>query len=278
MTEGVRMVGASELKACCAQLYSNDWVRTLVGESLHPGGLELTRRLGHLLGLGPGRTLLDVACGRGTSAIWLARELDCEVTGVDYAKQNTDSARSAAALSRVSAQTRFMPGDAEHLPLPDSSFDAAICECSFCTFPDKPAAAREMFRVLHPGGRLGLADLVRSGPLPAELESLLGWVACIADARPVAEYRSTLEDCGFVVEQVEVHDDALATLVDGIRRRLVGAQLASGLGKMNLPGIDLATATSLARTAARAIEDRCLSYVLLLATKPTTGLVEVSTR
>ena len=278
MTDGVRMVEARELKACCAQLYSNEWVRTLVGESLHPGGLELTRRLGHLLGLGPGRTLLDVACGPGTSAIWLARELDCKVMGVDYAQRSIAAARHSAAASGVSTLVWFLRGDAEHLPLPDSSFDAVICECSFCTFPDKPAAAREIFRVLRPGGRLGLADLVRSGPLPAELESLLGWVACIADARPIAEYRSTLEDSGFVVELVEGHDTALVTLVDGIRRRLVGAQLGSGLGKLDLPGIDFPAATSMARSAARAIEERCLGYALLVATKPTTGYVEVSNR
>ncbi|TAN31717.1 class I SAM-dependent methyltransferase [bacterium] len=271
MNEGVRMVEARELKACCAQLYSNDWVRTLAGESLHPGGLELTRRLGRLLGLGPGRALLDVACGYGSSALWLAGELDCEVTGVDYAQPSIATARREAAASAVPARARFLSADAEHLPLSDSSFDAVICECSFCTFPDKLAAAREIFRVLRPGGRFGLADLVRSGPLPAELVGLLGWVACIADARPVAEYRSTLEACGFVVELVEHHDTALATLVDGIRRRLVGAQLASTLGKLDLPGIDLAAATSLARGAARAIEDRRLGYALLLAAKPAPG-------
>ena len=64
MTDGVRIVGATELNACCVQLYSNDWVKILVGESLHPGGLELTQHLGQVLGLGPGRTLLDVALAR----------------------------------------------------------------------------------------------------------------------------------------------------------------------------------------------------------------------
>jgi ubiquinone/menaquinone biosynthesis C-methylase UbiE len=63
-----------------------------------------------------------------------------------------------------------------------------ICECAFCTFRDKSAAASEFARVLKPGGKVGLSDLTRSGILPAELDGLLAWVACIADARPISEY------------------------------------------------------------------------------------------
>lgn len=267
-TESIRMVEARQLKACCSQLYTSDWPRLLIGDALHPGGLELTRRLGGLLGIGRDRTLLDVACGSGTSAVYLARELGCSVTGVDYAESNIASARQAAATAGLTARARFLSADSEHLPFADSSFDAVICECSFCTFPDKPLAAREIFRVLCPGGRFGMTDVVRSGPLPAELDSLLAWSACIADAQPAEGYRSILESCGFEVEMVERHDAALGGLVDRVRRRLVGAQLASGLGKLDLPWIDLITATSLARSAVRAIEDGRLGYALLVAAKP----------
>jgi arsenite methyltransferase len=268
--DGTQMIRADEIKNCCALLYSNDLVRLLVGESLHPGGLELTRRTGELLALSPGRKLLDVACGPGASAIWLAREFGCEVRGVDYAKRGVAAARHAATATGLSERARFLVGDAERLPLPDSSFDAVICECSFCTFPDKPVAVREIFRVLAPGGRFALSDLVRTGPIPAELQGLFAWVACIADAWPVEEYRSLLEECAFEVELVERHDALLGTLVDGIRRRLVGAQLASGLGKLELPGLDLAAAAALARSAADAIEDGRLGYALVVATKPST--------
>ena len=268
MSESLSATDAIGIKTCCARLYSNDWVRLLVGESLHPGGLELTRRLGDLLGLVSGSELLDVACGSGTSAFHLAHEFGCRVTGLDYGEDSVAAARKAAELRGLSARARFLTGDAERLPLPAASFGAVICECAFCTFPDKPAAAREVFRVLRPGGRFGLADLVRSGPLPADLEGLLAWAACVADARPVDDYRATLEGCGFEVDMVEFHDQALSTLVDDIRRRLVGAQLASGLGKLELPRIDLAKASALARSAARAIEDHRLGYILLVATKP----------
>lgn len=261
---------ADEIKICCALLYSNDWVRLLVGESLHPGGVELTRRTGELLALGEGRKLLDVACGPGTSAICLAETFGCDVTGVDFSKQSIAAAEHAAEARGVSNRARFLLGDAEHLPLPDTSFDAVICECSLCTFPDKPAAVREIFRVLRPGGRFGLSDLVRTGPIPPELQSLSAWVACIADARPLAEHRSLLDECGFQVELAERHDELLETMVDSIRRRLVAAQLASGLGKLELPGLDLDSAAVMARSAAGAVKDGRLGYALVIATKPST--------
>ncbi|MGC8474701.1 MAG: SAM-dependent methyltransferase, partial [Candidatus Dormibacteria bacterium] len=71
------------LKSCCANLYSSEAVRLLVGESFHPGGIELTRRLADLLDLRPGDEVLDIASGPGTSAIELASSLGCSVTGVE---------------------------------------------------------------------------------------------------------------------------------------------------------------------------------------------------
>jgi len=74
------------LKQCCARLYESDIARLLLGESFHPGGLKLTQRLGEILGLGPDSRVLDVASGKGTSAIFLAQRFGCEVVGVDYGK------------------------------------------------------------------------------------------------------------------------------------------------------------------------------------------------
>jgi ubiquinone/menaquinone biosynthesis C-methylase UbiE len=261
------MIMADEIKTCCAVLYSSDLVRLLVGESLHPGGLELTQHIGELLALSPDRKLLDIACGPGTSAIWFAREFGCDVTGLDYGKRSIAVARDAANAAGLSDRARFLCGDAEHLPLPDSSVDAVICECSFCTFPNKLGAAREVLRVLAPGGRFAVSDLVRIGPLPSELQSLFGWVGCIAGAQPLEDYRSLLEESNFKVELVEHHDALLRVLVDNIRRRLVGAQVASGLGRLELAGIDLDSATAMARSAADAVRNGRLGYVLIVATK-----------
>ncbi len=100
------------------------------------------------------------------------------------------------------------------------------------------------------------------------MQGLFAWVACIADAWPVAEYKLLLEECAFEVELVERHDALLGAMVDTVRRRLVGAQLASGLGKLELPAIDLESAAAIARSAADAIEEGRLGYALMIARKP----------
>jgi hypothetical protein len=84
------------------------------------------------------------------------------------------------------------------------------------------------------------------------------------------DYRSLLEESNFKLELVERHDALLRTLVDNIRRRLVGAQLASGLGGLELLGIDLDSAAALARSAADAVRDGRLGYLLMVATKAPT--------
>jgi len=156
-------------------------------------------------------------------------------------------------------------GDAERLRFPDASFDAVICECAFCTFPDKNAAAREFRRVTRVSGKVGLSDLTRSGPLPQSLEGLLAWIACIADARPVEEYTAYLSAAGFTVDAVEAHDEALAQMARDIQGKLMGIELASKLKKLELPDVDLEEAKRLARAASAAIRERLLGYTLITA-------------
>ncbi|HET8854163.1 MAG TPA: class I SAM-dependent methyltransferase, partial [Ktedonobacteraceae bacterium] len=175
-TDNMAGVGADEVKACCAAAYTSDWARHLLGESFHPGGLALTKRLGTLLDLGPGKRLLDVATGKGASAIFLAQQFGCEVIGVEYSNDLVREATRAAEVAGIAHLVRFEQGDAERLAFADGQFDAVICECAFCTFPNKLAAAGECTRVLRSGGSMGLADLTRSGEVPAELQGLLAWI------------------------------------------------------------------------------------------------------
>jgi ubiquinone/menaquinone biosynthesis C-methylase UbiE len=254
-----------EIKACCAAVYESDWARLLLGDSFHPGGLILTERLGNLMELGPDQRLLDVAAGVGSSAIFLAERFGCEVVGIDYGRDSVALANTAAAEAGLTNQVRFELADAERLPFDDRSFDAVICECAFCTFPDKTKAAAEFARVLRPGGRVGLSDLTRSGPLPAELEGLLAWVACIADAQPMNRYVEYLATAGLTVDQLEAHDEALSQTVADVRAKLLGAELLVKLKKIDLPGADFEQARIIARSAAEAIREGKLGYALLLA-------------
>jgi arsenite methyltransferase len=261
--------GASaDLKRCCAALYGSDWARMLLGESFHPGGLALTERLGALLGLGPASRVLDAAAGRGTSAIYLARRFGCAVTGVDLAHGNVAEATEEAARADLADRVQFVAGDAEWLPFTDGSFDAVVCECALCTFPNKATACGEFRRVLRPGGRLGLSDLTRDGPLPKELTGVLAWVACVADAQPAAGYEGLLRAEGLTVDVIERHDGALRELVDRIRVRLLGAQLLIAVRRNDPPDLDLSRARDLLRSATAAISEGRLGYALLAATKP----------
>ena len=255
----------AELKSCCAAIYQSDFARVLLGDSFHPGGQRLTARLGEHLGLGPGVRVLDLASGKGASAIFVARHFGCQVVGVDFGPQNVGEANSRATAAQVDHLVSFVEGDAERLDLPDAGFDAVICECAFCTFPDKPAAASEFARVLRPKGRVGMSDLTRSGPLPQDLEGLLAWIACIADARPVEEYAGYLEAAGFDVTTIEPHIYALAEMARDVRGRLLGVEMMVKLKKLDLPGADFEQAKQLARAAATAIEQGLLGYSQIIA-------------
>jgi arsenite methyltransferase len=256
---------SEDVKSCCATLYESDMARMLLGDSFHPGGLRLTQRLGEKLGLRTGLRVLDVASGKGESAIFLAQTFGCEMVGVDFGPENVKQASARAEGANVGRLVSFRQGDAEKIDFPDASFDAVICECAFCTFPDKRAAASEFVRVLKPGGQVGLSDLTRAATLPAELTGLLAWVACIADARPVEEYAGYLEAAGMCQVEIEPHDEALAEMVHDIQGKLLGAELMSKLKKLDLAGVDFAQAKALAKAAAEAVRVKTLGYAIVSA-------------
>lgn len=238
----------------------------LLGDSFHPGGLALSERLGALLALKPEDHVLDVAAGTGATAIHLAQRFGCRVTGVDLSAENVERAGKAAEARSLSDRVRFQVADAESLPFTDRCFDALLCECAFCTFPSKSVAASEFARVLNPGGRLGLSDLTRSQQLPPELNTLMAWVACIADALPVENYHALLQTAGFRILTTEPHREALENMVRQIRTRLLAFEIARGLKKVLVPAVDLTAAKQMALAAQDAIRADRLGYVIVTAT------------
>lgn len=256
------------VKACCAAAYQHEAVALLLGESYHPGGPDLTRRLAAAMDLAPGSRVLDVASGPGSTALLLAAEFGCTVEGVDLGEQSIQRATHAAAARGLSDRVRFTPGDAEALPFPDDSFDAVVCECSLCTFPDKARAAAELARVLRPRGRVGITDVTLTpGALPAELADLAGWVACLADAQTATGYAQLLHSAGLVVTTKEDHSHALAELVDRVEARLRALRMAARAVPA-LSGVDLDRVIGLVQQAAAAIDNAAIGYSLLVAAKP----------
>lgn len=251
------------VKACCATAYGIDLVALFLGESYHPGGADLTRRLADALTLRPGEHVLDVAAGIGTTALLLSAERDVRIVGVDLGEAQVVRARKRAVDAGLEGMAMFDLGDAERLPAADASFDVVVCECAFCTFPDKDTAAAEIARVLRPGGRVGITDVwLDPTRLDPELQNLAGRIACLADARPISEVRAILERTGLTVTHTERHDQALLDTIEQVTNRLRALRL---LDLPLLRPFNLRRGIDLARRAAAAVEQGDAGYMLLTA-------------
>ncbi|MBG0851127.1 methyltransferase domain-containing protein [Streptomyces spinoverrucosus] len=256
-----------EIKSCCADAYSKDIVALLLGDSYHPGGIALTRRLADRLALTPGGRVLDVASGRGTTALLLAGAYGVRADGIDYAPANTALAQGAAEAAGLADRAAFTTGDAEHLPYDNEVFDAVVSECALCTFPDKPRAAAEVARVLKPGGRLGITDVTAdTDRLPPELRGLTARIACIADARPLDDYAKVLAAAGLRTLTTERHDEAMIRMIDQVQARLDLLRITAP-ARLADAGVDLTAAPGILDAARAAVTDGVLGYALLTAVK-----------
>lgn len=257
-------------KACCADLYHSELARLILGDTLHPGGLALTHRLGKLLGIQPGDLVADLASGRGVSAMAVSRAFHCRVVGVEFSGGAAGEARAAALAAPVNPETSFLQGDAESLPLAASCCDAVLSECSVSIFPDKARAIREAVRVLRPGGSLGLSDVtVEPGSLPTELEGTLGRLFCLAEALNVSGYAGLLESEGLTLRHQEDASSEILNLLEDLEGRL-GAWLAW----QHLAGSDpvdselLGAAPGLIAELKGLVQSGKLGYWLYVAQKP----------
>lgn len=186
--------------------------------------------------IGRDSRVLDVACGRGATALCLARETACEITGLDYSVQSAAAAASEAARQQLGRRARFVVGDAASLPYPPGSFDVVICECALCTFPDKGVALREMARVLKPGGRLGLSDMTLDGAeVPEALKNVLGVALCITGARGATETAALIENSGFAQMRITDARWALLEMVESIEKRAAAAASMIAAAGSELP-------------------------------------------
>ena len=258
-------LASDDVKACCASIYESEPVAWLLGGQLHPGGEALTRRTAQLAAIGAGDRVLDVASGHGGTARLLARELGAKVVGLELGAGAVAGARAATAEAGLSNAVEFVEGDAEALPFEAGEFDAIVCECSLCTFPEKVTAANELARVLSGGGRVAIADVTAEPErLPAPLRAAAARVACVADALPADGYATLLEDAGLEVTMRESHDHALAAMVDRVEARLRLARMLRT--PQTAPyRTQIEPAIELARLARRAIEDGVLGYSVIVA-------------
>ena len=190
---------------CCdgqAETYSEQLGYTAADVASVPAGADLGLGCGNPLAIAsikPGETVLDLGSGAGFDAFLAARQLagTGRVIGVDMTAAMVSKARRNAAKSGF-ANVEFRLGEIEALPVADATVDLIMSNCVINLSPEKARVFQEAFRVLKSGGRLAIADVIATKPLPVELKKKLSAIgACIGGATLVTEMRALLADAGF---------------------------------------------------------------------------------
>ena len=159
-----------------------------------------------IAGLTHGERVLDLGSGAGFDVFLAARQVGPtgRVIGVDMTPEMIERARANAAQIGA-AHVDFRLGEIEQLPVDDGSIDVIMSNCVINLAPDKPAVFREAFRVLAPGGRLAISDIVAIGDVPAAIAAdPAAYTGCIAGAAPVAELERMIVDAGFTDVRIAV--------------------------------------------------------------------------
>jgi arsenite methyltransferase len=156
--------------------------------------------------LKPGETVLDLGSGGGIDVLLSAKRVG--PTGFAYGLDMTDEMLALAEQNKAAAgaeNVQFLKGQIEAIPLPDQAVDVIISNCVINLSVDKGQVLREAYRVLRPGGRFAVSDVVTQGALPADLRAdMEAWVGCVAGALEEQQYRRRLTEAGFAEIDVEV--------------------------------------------------------------------------
>ena len=241
-----RQVRESGSVACCDPAMSCcDPITTNLYNEAEKSGLPANAVLASLgcgnptalIELKPGETVLDLGSGGGIDVLLSAKRVG--PTGKAYGLDMTDDMLALARENQRAAgveNVEFLKGEIESIPLPDNSVDVVISNCVINLSADKSRVLREAFRVLKPGGRFAVSDIVARGEVPDKVrQSMALWVGCIAGALEENEYVAKLGQAGFIsisVEPTRVYniEDARRFLeASGIDVDAVAAQAAGSL-------------------------------------------------
>lgn len=243
-TAGSSCCGGAAATGCADPITSNLYDATQIGQIPQEAVLA-SLGCGNptaLAQLKPGETVLDLGSGGGIDVLLSARRVG--PTGKAYGLDMTDEMLALANENKRKSgieNVEFLKGEIESIPLPDSSVDVIISNCVINLSADKTKVLREAFRVLKPGGRFAVSDVVTRGEILPEIrQSVLAWVGCIAGALDENEYRAKLAAAGF--QQIDIEptriyraDDAREVLsgqgidVDAIAPKVEGRFMSAFL-------------------------------------------------
>lgn len=216
-----------------ANLYEDDETKGLPAEAVRASfGCGNPTALASIQ---PGETVLDLGSGGGIDVLLSARRVG--PTGKVYGLDMTDDMLALARENQRKAgitNVEFLKGEIEHIPLPDHSVDLIISNCVINLSPDKDQALKEAYRVLKPGGRFAVSDIVVRGAMPAEIRhSAELWAGCVAGALEETAYLAKLQAAGF--EQVSLELTRVYTAEDA-KEFLMGAGLDTTMVAKDLDG------------------------------------------
>lgn len=156
-----------------------DFMYQYVGMTvLHPGGLKATNKLTDACSITTQTKVLDIACGKGTSAIYLAKTFGCRVVGVDISPELIEDAKNLARKKKMEHLVQFQQADALDLPFPQNEFDATISQAVLVLVKNKKKVVQEALRVVRPGGSLGWIELSWKKPPSARFLKDVSDVLC----------------------------------------------------------------------------------------------------
>jgi arsenite methyltransferase len=216
-TGGSSCCGAAPSSECGADPITSNLYGTDQTASVPEEAMRASLGCGNptaLAKLNPGDTVLDLGSGGGIDVLLSAKRVG--PTGKAYGLDMTDEMLALARENQKRAgieNVEFLKGEIENIPLPDNSIDVIISNCVINLSSDKDRVLKEAFRVLKPGGRFAVADVVVRGHVPAEVtKSMLLWVGCIAGALQDSEYISKLTEAGF--DDIEIEPTRIYSIED----------------------------------------------------------------
>ena len=180
------------LRRIWREAYGNDY-----SEEVEPYSfvtLTLLRRIAQELGVGPGQSFADLGCGRGGPGLWVARETGASLMGLDFSRVAIEHATERAQAFGLAEHSTFLQRDATHTELPDACLDGAMSIDVWLLLPDKPAAAREIVRLLRPGACFVFTTWASEQPLPFTPPRAGGYPQLFREAGGVVEtYEETTD-------------------------------------------------------------------------------------
>jgi ubiquinone/menaquinone biosynthesis C-methylase UbiE len=248
-------------------------IRKILTENFQPVSEQLIQKLGETLDLDESSNVLVMSCGTGISAITLSKWFGCKVIGIDDNENNLLLAKDLAGRYGLSDSVEFRTTSAQHIDLPDSTFNAVVSDCMLGSIQDgqdKASIVTEIYRLLKNGGMIGVSEIIIEGNLPTSLNSIISRVPTISGTLSKSGYHELFETVGFRNVHFKDQNEAVKAIFDRGKRMLSGAQLFVNLCNIDLEksfGITLDQAREMLEVGHLEVEKGTIGYGVFFAEK-----------